>query len=189
MEWHEASCRRLDLVSMGGLKSCMSCGSFEKPCLPSDTVSEAVPTPVADTVNTSLGDASEETPYHAPIRQKSETRILVLEPGKFEDPICGSLMVVSLPSEHTSYEALSYTWADESGDATPRRTIQLGGRPFLITLNCENALRRLRREYVTRNVWVDAICIDQTNISERGHQVQLMPKIYSGAQTVLIYVG
>ncbi|KAK8063323.1 Heterokaryon incompatibility protein 6- OR allele [Apiospora saccharicola] len=180
MEWHEASCRRLDLVSIGGLSSCMSCGSFEEPCLSNDTICVAP--------NLSLSDVHDETPHHTPIRQKSETRILILHPGAFEDPICGDLLIVDLPSKQP-YEALSYTWGDESGDSTPCRTIQLGGRPFHVTANCENALRRLRRISSPRYLWVDAICVDQNNTEEKGHQVQLMPNIYSGAQTVLVYVG
>lgn len=158
----------------------MSCGSFEEPSLPNDRVFVAS--------DLDISDAPDEAPHHAAILHKSETRILILHPGAFEEPVCGDLLVVGLPSKQP-YEALSYTWADESGDATPCRTIRLGGRPFQVTANCENALRRLRRRSSTRYVWVDAICVDQKNIEERGHQVQLMPNIYSGAQTVLVYVG
>ncbi|KAK3346154.1 hypothetical protein B0T25DRAFT_270371 [Lasiosphaeria hispida] len=38
-------------------------------------------------------------------------------------------------------------------------------------------------------VWIDAICVDQENPDECGHQVQLMPEIYSQAKRVLIYPG
>jgi hypothetical protein len=37
--------------------------------------------------------------------------------------------------------------------------------------------------------WIDAICIDQSNIGERNHQVQLMRSIYSGAVEVLTWLG
>lgn len=40
-----------------------------------------------------------------------------------------------------------------------------------------------------RHLWVDAICIDQSNVSERNHQVQLMKQIYSSAERVLVYIG
>ncbi|KAK8859196.1 HET-domain-containing protein [Apiospora arundinis] len=183
MEWHDASCRRLDLVPIGGLNSCLSCGSFEEPSIQDDASPAETQTP-----SPSRNDALENATYHAPIRQKSETRILILQPGEFEEPVCGDLVVVDLPPKEP-YEALSYTWADESGDSTPCKTMQLSGRPLLITTNCENALRRIRRRFSSRHLWVDAICIDQNNISERGHQVQLMPSIYSEAQSVLIYVG
>jgi hypothetical protein len=40
-----------------------------------------------------------------------------------------------------------------------------------------------------RLVWADAICIDQTNNSERGHQVNIMGEIYRTARNVVVYLG
>jgi hypothetical protein len=37
-------------------------------------------------------------------------------------------------------------------------------------------------------LWVDAICINQDDIAERGHQVPLMRKIYSNAMQVVIWL-
>jgi hypothetical protein len=37
--------------------------------------------------------------------------------------------------------------------------------------------------------WIDAICIDQENISERNHQVNLMKYIYSQAKRVIVWLG
>ncbi|KAF2830941.1 hypothetical protein CC86DRAFT_366452 [Ophiobolus disseminans] len=37
--------------------------------------------------------------------------------------------------------------------------------------------------------WIDAICIDQTNIPERNHQVRLMSNIYKSAAFVLVWLG
>jgi hypothetical protein len=42
---------------------------------------------------------------------------------------------------------------------------------------------------VKKHIWIDAICIDQNNTSERNSQVQMMDKIYKGASTVLIWLG
>ncbi|KAK7993374.1 TAP42-like family protein [Apiospora arundinis] len=183
MEWHDPSCRRLDLTSVGGLQSCLSCGSFEGPGHQDDASSAT-----SQALDTSPNNAPDGVLNYAPIRQKTETRILILQPGEFEDPVRGDLVIVNLPSEEP-YEALSYTWADEDGDSTLCKTMHLSGHPFLITANCEKALRRLRKTFSSRRVWVDAICIDQNNTSERGHQVRLMTKIYSEARSVLIYVG
>ena len=47
---------------------------------------------------------------------------------------------------------------------------------------------RLRNKFATY-YWIDAICIDQSNIQERNHQVQNMRTIYSEAQSVLIWLG
>ena len=38
-------------------------------------------------------------------------------------------------------------------------------------------------------LWVDALCIDQTNIQERASQVSLMGDIYSTADRVIIWLG
>ncbi|RYC79013.1 hypothetical protein BFJ63_vAg18107 [Fusarium oxysporum f. sp. narcissi] len=40
-----------------------------------------------------------------------------------------------------------------------------------------------------RILWIDAICIDQSNIRERGHQVVCMSQIYNRADRVLIWLG
>lgn len=37
--------------------------------------------------------------------------------------------------------------------------------------------------------WIDAICIDQTNVRERNHQVQMMRQIYSNAESVFAWLG
>jgi hypothetical protein len=37
--------------------------------------------------------------------------------------------------------------------------------------------------------WIDAICINQSAISERNHQVRLMSDIYKTAQAVLVWLG
>jgi hypothetical protein len=41
----------------------------------------------------------------------------------------------------------------------------------------------------TKCLWIDALCIDQSNILERNHQVQQMGEIYSHAQQVIAWIG
>jgi hypothetical protein len=69
--------------------------------------------------------------------------------------------------------------------------IILNGSIFPITYNLEQALRSLRdgNGGSARTLWVDAICIHQSNISERNHQVAQMPEIYSGATRVNFWSG
>jgi hypothetical protein len=38
-------------------------------------------------------------------------------------------------------------------------------------------------------IWIDAICINQTDKTERSEQVQLMRRLYSGASTVRIWIN
>lgn len=39
------------------------------------------------------------------------------------------------------------------------------------------------------NIWIDATCIDQQNVTERGDQVAIMGSIYRQAETVLVWLG
>jgi hypothetical protein len=50
------------------------------------------------------------------------------------------------------------------------------------------ALKRLRSSN-HQYLWVDQICINQANCEEKNSQVQLMSKIYSSAETVLVWLG
>ena len=87
------------------------------------------------------------------------------------------------------YDAISYTWATEGGDATLSKLIHdSNGGSVKVTANCEAVLRQLRRRG-TRQVWIDAICIDQGNTNERDHQVGLMSAIYSNVWRVIICIN
>jgi hypothetical protein len=87
------------------------------------------------------------------------------------------------------YEALSYTWADSSGDTSLSCSILLGGAPFLVGRNLEAALQQLRLPSNERIIWIDAICIDQKADSERSNQVAMMRTIYQRASRVIIWLG
>ena len=119
-----------------------------------------------------------------------DIRVLTLLPGKFGNgDIECTLQKTSL--NHISedlnggYEALSYTW----GTSSNRKTIHLDGKRFKVTPNLYDALRYLRHPTQTRCLWVDAICIDQSNTQERTHQVRRMRDIYAGASRVLVWLG
>ncbi|KAF3003576.1 hypothetical protein E8E13_006533 [Curvularia kusanoi] len=58
-----------------------------------------------------------------------------------------------------------------------------------VTQNLSLALQSLRTPHEDRILWIDAICIDQNNDKERGHQVRQMGSIYAKAEQVLIWLG
>ncbi|KAK0706152.1 hypothetical protein B0T26DRAFT_679874 [Lasiosphaeria miniovina] len=59
------------------------------------------------------------------------------------------------------YKAISYTWADESGNAAAKdREIYLGGFTLKMTTNCEAAPKPVRLELRVRVVWIDAVSIN-----------------------------
>ncbi|KAL3497068.1 heterokaryon incompatibility protein-domain-containing protein [Aspergillus germanicus] len=58
-----------------------------------------------------------------------------------------------------------------------------------VSVNCGDALRRLRRQKVDRLLWVDSLCIDHTNSEEKNSQVHILGEVYSRATKALAYIG
>ncbi|TEA18172.1 Heterokaryon incompatibility protein 6, OR allele [Colletotrichum sidae] len=119
-------------------------------------------------------------------RSPPYTRLLYLSPGSGDEPFEASLDVVDV-TKAPPYEALSYTWGPPS-DA-PRDYIWVQGCPLPIKPSLENALRALRLPSETRPLWIDALCIDQSNLDERARQVQYMRLVYKFAYRVVVWLG
>ncbi|KAH0436495.1 ankyrin repeat and sam domain containing protein 6 [Colletotrichum camelliae] len=85
------------------------------------------------------------------------------------------------------YEAISYTW----GDAFDKLPITLGSdeAQIMVTQNCHVALQNLRLQASDRLLWIDALCINQDDDSERTDQVRIMGRVYAASYQVLIYLG
>ncbi|KAI1472364.1 HET-domain-containing protein [Daldinia caldariorum] len=121
--------------------------------------------------------------YDIPLdKETRQVRILLLHRGRFDDPIRGSLSVEPVQAR---FEALSYVWGDME-DTLP---IEIMDREVKVTKNLETALRYLRNYDKTRRLWVDAVCINQSNNLERIHQVGMMDVIYSRAECVIAWLG
>jgi len=130
-------------------------------------------------------DLSELEAYiYDPIQPKTQIRILTLHPRAGDEAISCSLEVARL-DEPPPYEALSYAW----GDSKERYPIRCGNGSLEVTDSLLAALRRLRDVSAERVLWIDAICINQQDDMEKGHQVQQMAEIYSRASRVLIWLG
>lgn len=82
------------------------------------------------------------------------------------------------------YEAVSYTWADD------RRTRQIfiDGARFGVTESAFALLLARRSMWRERTIWIDAICINQTDEVEKADQIQRMREIYHNATRVVVYV-
>lgn len=89
------------------------------------------------------------------------------------------------PDTLPSYHAISYTWGEHDSNII----IRVNGKPFPVRTNCEFVLRQARRHGQSRYYWVDAICIDQSNLDEKSKQVVMMGNIYRRAAHVLACVG
>jgi hypothetical protein len=111
-------------------------------------------------------------------------RLLTLLPGSMNDPIECNLETRNLDFAPTYY-ALSYVW----GKAKDEHVIKLNNKQFTVTSNLHSCLLHLRKPNHSFRLWIDAICIDQSNVSERNHQVGQMRTIYANAYKVLIWLG
>ncbi|KAF4474320.1 Heterokaryon incompatibility protein 6, OR allele [Colletotrichum fructicola Nara gc5] len=126
-------------------------------------------------------------------------RLLILHKGRKHDKISCSVFQACLPNRQSQeekeiiqnvetilpYGALSYCW----GDDRLRNMITVDGKALFITDSLLDALQNLRRTEEDRILWVDAICIDQSNVEERGHQVGWMGELYRRAEEVLCWLG
>lgn len=121
---------------------------------------------------------------------RPQIRLVILLPSKDEgESIHCYLQTIDRKTdsedEENQYEALSYVW----GDASKLNIVYLHDQPFQVTTNLYIALRFLRHSSKPRRLWIDAICIDQSNVEERNHQVRQMRYIYAGASRVLVWLG
>ncbi|CAO2657108.1 Nn.00g032340.m01.CDS01 [Neocucurbitaria sp. VM-36] len=111
-------------------------------------------------------------------------RTLLLHAGEVRDPISCTLHVLDLDSQ-PAYDALSYTW----GDPGVTESIQVGGIAVEVTLNLYTALRHLRHTSDDLVLWVDAVCINQSDNEEKSQQVAMMGDIYRQCAQVRIWLG
>ncbi|KAF8859694.1 HET-domain-containing protein [Acephala macrosclerotiorum] len=117
---------------------------------------------------------------------ESQIRLVTLYPAsRPEETIKCSLAVATLPSAKGGYEALSYVWGDQS----IKHQVIIDGRWLDVTSNLLEALRHLRHQTEPLVLWIDAICINQTNMEEKNHQVRQMRNVYASASRVLIWLG
>ncbi|KAH6646986.1 heterokaryon incompatibility protein-domain-containing protein [Truncatella angustata] len=125
------------------------------------------------------------------LQHSDQIRLLRLSAARQGDPIHADFTDSRLNHDEPAFDALSYTWADESGDSIKRRPIFIGRYwdVYPATRNCEKALQSIRQAHGPRNVWLDAICINQDDDDERSMQVGLMSRIYASANQVLVYLG
>ncbi|KAI0534298.1 HET-domain-containing protein [Xylaria digitata] len=120
-------------------------------------------------------------------RDRSEIRLLQLlpSPGAHYARIpCCRLLQTSL-QEAPPYKALSYAW----GNPNTNRVILVDDVGIRIPENLFNALITLRPSKFPILMWIDYLCINQRNDTEKAWQVALMGDIYRRADQVLAWLG
>lgn len=118
---------------------------------------------------------------------KKQIRLLHLAPELHTAQLRGTLEVVAL-SDQPHYEALSYTWGAYAAQDRPKIVLN-GSHAVELTENLTRALRRLRHRFRHRVLWIDQLCINQSDNAERGRQVSMMSDIYRAADCICIWLG
>ncbi|TVY65743.1 Heterokaryon incompatibility protein 6 OR allele [Lachnellula suecica] len=120
-----------------------------------------------------------------PQLKPGKIRILtLLKSSSVKDGIQCELHTLS-QEDNPSYVALSYLWGNEN----PTRNISVNGEDFPAPLNLYSALEHFCDARRDIHIWVDAVCIDQKNPSEKREQIQLMRDVYSEAAETWVWLG
>ena len=137
--------------------------------------------------------AADEEPYkYETLSKSTNIRLLKLCEGE-GDIHCSLAEAAAKKAPH--YRALSYTWgsptrtSENHSQSQSSRFIYLNQKRHAVTYNLFDALHQLRDLGLRGYLWIDAICIDQGNIDERGEQVAIMGDIYANADGVIVWLG
>lgn len=125
---------------------------------------------------------------YQPLRTATSVRILKLNSRKQNRKGCltGSLIETDLEEgSKCLYEAISYVWGIDT-DAT--QVLLDDDQVIKCSRNAGNALRHMQYRTQPRMIWLDAICIDQSNEMEKSDQVTMMATIYRSAHAVLVWL-
>jgi hypothetical protein len=101
---------------------------------------------------------------------------------------CDLIENVSLGDFSGQFTTLSYC----AGDPNKTELVLVNGFHFNAFANLGHALRQARHFWNTHHadreflLWADQVCINQSDTSERSHQVSFMGDIYGAAERVLV---
>lgn len=131
-------------------------------------------------------------PFEYTRLEKGQFRLLEIRPAT---PLVSSavsepaalnckLHVESLETKRP-YKALSYVWGDTKDPAH----INVDNTELPVTQNLFVALQHIRDELHPVTIWIDAVCIDQNNASEKIEQIKCMTSIYSASACTIVWLG
>ncbi|KAF5239870.1 hypothetical protein FANTH_9812 [Fusarium anthophilum] len=131
--------------------------------------------------------ASKDYRLYAPL-DRSRRQIRLVEILSTKPKIVCDLTTASL-DEDTKFSAISYLW----GEKGKTEAVTVNGVEQFVPPSLANALEYApyhwanaypERDSRSCRLWADALCINQDDDLEKGHQVQLMRFIYPAAEVV-----
>lgn len=164
-----------------------------------------------------IATAPPELIYNYSGIRDDQCRLLIIKPGTGDEEIKTKLLVLfdkQLGDKH-KYEALSYHWGSDGSDRfavliedsttqkppksfltnpftrakgfiSPKRTTY---KRLRVKPNLYAALKHLRNATRSIALWVDALCINQSDEVEKQVQVIKMAQVYRKAESVCIWLG
>lgn len=125
--------------------------------------------PFPETANMALRT---KTPPNAiyELLMPGEIRLVSIVPSSLDPAVRVTLRTVPHASVKGNYYCLSYAW----GDIEDQMPIKINGVRSVVRCNLYALLRRLRASKRNQDFWIDAICIDQHDLSEKENQVGFM---------------
>lgn len=124
--------------------------------------------------------------YRPLCSELQQFRVLTILPGSETEELQCHLCTASLEHDLLPlYETISYAW----GDRNDRASILVNTVALNVPQSTKAALHCMRSTTKERNVWIDAVCINQNDILERSAQVAIMAKIYMHGIGNLVFLG
>ncbi|KAH7061713.1 heterokaryon incompatibility protein-domain-containing protein [Paraphoma chrysanthemicola] len=132
---------------------------------------------------------SEDFQYTPIDSASGEIRVMRLHKAVFRsDAVVADLITINIRNaDHPNFGALSYHWGRPEFD----HAIVCNGKRLRVNASLHACLKRHRCDGIEKPelLWVDAICINQTDTKELNQQLPLMGDIYPGALTVFVDFG
>ena len=134
-----------------------------------------------------LSEEKEDEPFeYSTLGEPRHIRLLQVSSDETSNRLLCNFTHASLDNLTFRYLAFSYCW----GDPTPTDKVWCSEHRYLnINSSAAAMLRCIIRGKGTGHMWIDALCIDQSKLEEKGQQVRLMRDIYSSATRVNAWVG
>jgi hypothetical protein len=128
--------------------------------------------------------ASEQAFRHAALDLRTHQIRLVKLVGRLHWDVELSISTYDL-DDAQPFIALSYTW----GTDEPSNPIHINKQRFMVRKNLYDFLSIHAPLRGSCLFWIDQLSIDQSNVTEKNHQVQFMGDIFRRAEFVIAWIG
>ena len=136
-----------------------------------------------------IGDKGSVYDYRVLQPTAQEIRVLCIDLDRNisdRTPMKCRLKQISLQNlPNQNFHAVSYCCGSSKKKRAP---LVIDGHNVMIPQTAAIAIRNLSK-VSSYPLWIDAVCIDQENLQEKGQQVTMMKEVYSKAVSVLIWLG